>query len=442
MIDEKILEIFESAVKKSFAGQTELVCESEEFYLTRFAENSIHQNMGRSDSTIWCRAIFDKKIGVARSNDTSAEGVANLIKAASAIAQNQKEDPDFVSLVHSPGDVKSTGFYSDTFEFPASERAAAVADIVNRAKAKGLSCAGTFQTAATSLAVANSLGTSRFAKNSEYRFTLTVSAENDRSGWAQTAGRDVGKFDYKSESQRAIDKALVAGEPVKLEAGEYTVIIEPDAVANFLLFLAFLGFGGKTLHQHRSFMSGKIGEKITGDNITIREDPFNPAIEYLPFDYEGVSKRKVEIIKNGIAGEGVYNSYYANLAGTKSTGHALPPDNSYGPYPKSMTIDGGQHSVDEMIKSTQSGIYITRFWYLNFLNPMKTLVTGYTRDGTFLIENGEITKPVVDMRVQQSMLEAFGNAEMISSERRLIPQYGALMLVPFMKINNFNLSVA
>ena len=442
MIDEKILEIFGNAIKKSPAEQTELVCESEEFYLTRFAENSIHQNMGRSDSTIWCRAITGKKIGVARSNDSSVDGVVSLIKTASEIAKNQNDDPDFQSLVVSSGEDKSVGFYKNTFALPASERAAAVADIVKRAKSKNLTCAGTYQTAATSLAVVNSLGTSRFAKNSDYRFTLTASGENGRSGWSQAAGRDVGKFDYKAESQRAIDKALVPGEPVKLEAGQYTVILEPDAIANFLLFLAFLGFGGKTLYQHRSFMSDKIGEKITGDNITILEDPFNPMIEYMPFDYEGVSKRKVEIIKNGLAAEGVYNSYYANLAGTQSTGHALPPDNSYGPYPKAMTIDGGDQSVDDMIKSTQSGIYITRFWYLNFLNPMQTMVTGYTRDGTFLIEDGKITRPVVDMRVQQSMLEAFANAETISSERRLIPQYGALMLVPFMKINNFNLSVA
>ena len=442
MIDERILDIFKKAIKSSQAEQTELVCESEEFYLTRFAENSIHQNMGRSDSTIWCRAITGKKIGVARSNDSSPDGVSGLIRIASDIAGNQIEDPDFVSLVGSPGEVEATGFYKDTFQLSASARAEAVADIVSRAKSKKLSCAGTYQTSGVSLAVANSLGTSRFAKNAEYRFTLTATANNGRSGWAQAAGRDIGKFDFRTVSQRAIDKAAFPGEPVKLESGQYTVILEPDAVANFLLFLGFLGFGGKTLVKKRSFMSGKIGEKIMGDNITITEDPFIPAIEYLPFDYEGVSKRKVILVEDGIAREGVYDSYYAGLASTKSTGNALPPDNSYGPYPKAMTIEGGQYSIDQIIGSVSSGIYITRFWYLNFLNPMKTMVTGYTRDGTFLIENGVITRPVVDMRVQQSMIEAFSNAEMISSERRLIPQYGALMLVPFMKINNFNLSVA
>lgn len=442
MIDVGILKTFGRAIKDSEAEQTELVCESEEFYLTRFAENSIHQNMGRSDSTIWCRSIFGKKIGVARSNDPSIDGVRALIKTASEIAKKQNEDPNFQSLVESPGSAKSLGFHEDTLNYPASARAGAVDDIVKQAALKDLSCAGTYQTSATSLAVANSLGTSKFAKNSEYRFSLTATAANGRSGWAQAAGRDASKFDHMSVAQRAIGKAAFPGEPVKLESGQYTVILEPDAVANFLLFLAFLGFGGKTLYQKRSFMSERIGQKIMGNNITISEDPFNPAIDYMPFDYEGVEKKKVNIIENGTAVGGVYNSYYAALAGTASTGHALPPDNSYGPYPKAMVINAGSSSMDEMIASIPSGIYITRFWYLNFLNPMQTSVTGYTRDGTFLIKDGKLASPLVDMRVQQSMLEAFSNVEMISGERRLIPQYGALMLVPFMKINNFNLTVA
>ncbi len=267
----------------------------------------------------------------------------------------------------------------------------------------------------------NSLGTEQFGKVSEYRFSLTAAAANGRSGWSQAAGRDIEKFDF-AVAQRALDKASYPGEATTLQAGQYTVILEPDAVANFLLFLAFLGFGGKTLYQKRSYMSDKIGQQIMAPIITITEDPMNPQMQYTPFDYEGVTRKKVVMVENGIARDGVYDSYFAKLAGKTSTGNALAPDNNYGPYPKAMVLDGGNKTVDEMIKSTPSGIYITRFWYLNFLNPMKTMVTGYTRDGTFLIEDGKITKPMADMRVQQSMVEAFSNAEMISSEQRLIPQ--------------------
>ena len=440
MIDDKIIDLFRSGVKNSKADQTEFVCESEEFYLTRFAENLIHQNMGRSDSTIYCRAVLGKKIGVARSNDPTKEGIESLLKVALDVAQNSQEDSDFSSLVKSDKSSKAAGFHDKTFKYSPASRADAVSSIVARAKEANLTCAGTFQTSGTSLAVVNSLGTEQFGKTSDYRFSLTAVAPNGRSGWSQAAGRDIEKFDYMSVAQRALDKASYPGEAVKLDSGQYTVILEPDAVANFLLFLAFLGFGGKTLFQKRSYMSDKIGQLIMGKNITISEDPFNPQIEYMPFDYEGVPKSKVVMVENGIAREGVYDSYYARLAGKTSSGDALQPDNKFGPYPKAMVISPGASSVDDLIKSTPSGVYITRFWYLNYLNPMKTMVTGYTRDGSFLIEDGQITKPLNDMRVQQSMLEAFTNAEALSSEQRLIPQYGALMLVPFMKINNFNLS--
>jgi predicted Zn-dependent protease len=440
MIDEKIIDNFRTAIRTSPADQTELVCESEEFYLTRFAENLIHQNMGRSDSTIWCRAVFGKKTGVARSNNPSKDGVIELIDAAAEIARNNTEDPDFDSLVKSERAPDSKGFYRKTFEFSPDSRAGNIVAIVEKAKALDLACAGTYQTSGTTLAVVNSLGTEQFGKVADYRFSLTAVSPDGRSGWSQAAGRDIAGFDFMSVANRALDKASFAGEPLTLQAGQYTVILEPDAVANFLLLLAFLGFGGKTLQQKRSFMSDKIGQQVMGGTVTITEDPFHPMIGYMPFDYEGIPRKKVTIIDKGIATDGVYDSYYARLAGKSSTGNALQPDNNYGPYPKAMVVYSGQSSVDEMIESTAAGIYITRFWYLNYLNPMKTMVTGYTRDGTFLIEDGKITKPVADMRVQQSMLEAFSNVEQISGERRLIPQYGTLMLVPYMKIANFNLS--
>jgi PmbA protein len=440
MIDDKIISIFREALKKSEAEQTEYVCESEEFYLTRFAENLVHQNMGRSDSTIWCRAVMGKKVGVARSNNPTKEGVAELTREAVEVAKNAGDDDDFPGLVRSDKQTVQGGFYQQTFDCPADKRAGDIQAIVNKAQSSNLTLAGSYQTSGTSLCVVNSLGSEQFGKAAEYRFSVTAAAQNGRSGWSQVAGRDINKFDCAGETQRALDKASFAGEATTLPDGQYTVILEPDAVANFLLLTAFLGFGGKTLNQKRSFMSDKAGQLIMGANITIAEDPYHPLMQYMPFDYEGVPRKKVVMVENGLAGEGVYDSYYAKLGGKTSTGNALPPDNNYGPYPKAMVLKAGDVTVDDMIKSITNGIYITRFWYLNFLNPMKTMVTGYTRDGTFLIENGVITKPLTDMRVQQSMVEAFSNAEMISSEQRLIPQYGTLMLVPFLKVNNFNLS--
>jgi PmbA protein len=216
------------------------------------------------------------------------------------------------------------------------------------------------------------------------------------------------------------------------------VIFDPEAVADFLLFLGFLGFGGKGIFSKRSFMAGKSGTKIMSDLVTIAEDPFIPEISYMDFDYEGVPRRKVMLVDKGIASSVVNDSYYANLNKTQSTGNALPPGNGFGPYPKAMVMDAGQKSLEQIIASTESAIWITHFWYLNYVNPMVTSVTGTTRDGTFLVESGKTGPPVEDMRISQSMLEAFNNIEEISSERRLVPKYGALMYVPALKISNFN----
>ena len=158
----------------------------------------------------------------------------------------------------------------------------------------------------------------------------------------------------------------------------------------------------------------------------------------IPFDYEGVAKKRVVLIGNGVAKGVVYNSYYANIGKTESTGHALPPDNTFGPYPKNMLILPGNSNLEEMIKSTERGILITHFWYMNFLNPMKTMVTGTTRDGTFLIENGKIKSAVKNMRIGQSILEAFSNVEMMSAQRKVCTQFGVVMYVPTMKITKFN----
>ena len=191
--------------------------------------------------------------------------------------------------------------------------------------------------------------------------------------------------------------------------------------------------------QHRSFLSDKKGELITGENITITDEPDNDAFGSLLFDYEGIAKQRITTIDHGKAGDGAFDSYYANLMGIAPTGHALPPNNSYGPYPKHLTTAAGGHTVDEMIASTERGVLITHFWYINFLNPMRTMITGTTFDGTFLIENGKVGKAIKNMRTNQSILEAFSNAEMISKARVTYPQYSSLMLVPAMKINDFNL---
>ena len=433
-----ILELFDRSLKKSGADQTELICEKEEFYLTRFAESIIHQNIGRTDHTIWCRAIIGKKIGVATTNIVSQESIDSLINTAIEICSQQDEDPQFDSLINSPKAPQTEGFYKSTADCTAQKRAQAVGAIVSIAQKDNLQTSGMFQTSQTELTVANSLGARQQGSITEARLSVTLSDNAGRAGFAQAYSRNEAEIDFESVARRAVRKANRPTQPISLEPGTYTVVLEPEAVADFLLFLGFLGFGGKGMVSHRSFMADKIDTQIMGENITIAEDPFHPVMKYMSFDYEGVPRKRTIIVDKGIAKGVVYNSYYAKQNNTESTGNALAPDNNFGPYPKAMVMEPGDKSLEEIIASTEKGIYITHFWYLNFVNPMRTTVTGTTRDGTFMIENGKVTTPVTDMRINQSMLEAFNNVELLSKMRRLVPKYGVLMYVPAMKINDFN----
>lgn len=437
MEKDRAFEILEKGLAYSEADQTELVSMWEDFSLTRFAENVIHQNMARADHTLMARAIFGEKIGVAVTNGIQDEDIKKVIKDAEEIARYSQKDSDFVSLPTSSPAPEVKGFFPKTSKYSPSQRARGVQTAVRRCKSQNSSGSGAFQTETDVTCVVNSLGTRQYFQETKARFSLTASLGDTASGWAQGYDRDAGNIDIEKIAQQAVFKAILSSDPIELPPGKYTVILEEAAVAALLLFLGFLGFGAKTFIQKRSFMAGKIGEKITGDNIIIVEDPYHPMMNAMPFDYEGVVKKKVPLIENGVAKGVVFNSYYANQAGAESTGHALPPNNTFGPYPKNVVMSPGNSNLEEMISSTEKGILITHFWYINYMNPMKTMVTGTTRDGTFLIEDGKIKSAVKNMRIGQSILEAFSNVEMMSKDRKLCPQYGVVMYVPAMKIKDF-----
>ncbi len=440
MIDkDQTLSSLKEALEASTADQTELCLIGEDLSLTRFAESQIHQNMYRADTTVYVRAIKNKKIGITSTGDLSAQALKQAVVDACTIAELMPEDSDFDSLPSPQTAPTITANDAATTENTPLLRADAVGKVVELCRKSDLQTAGAYRVTTDTVAVVNSLGVEQFGTSSRSELSLTANGEKGNAGWAIAYAHDAKTISPEQIAKRAIDKAARSLDPISLETGPYTVILEPAAVGQLLLFLAFMGFGAKTLYQQRSFMAGKIGEKITGDNITIIEDPLAPEFAGLPFDYEGVPRKQVTLIENGIARGVVSNSYYARLLQSESTGHALPPNNTYGPYPKYMAVGAGNSTIEEMVASTGRGVYITHFWYVNFLNPMKTQVTGTTRDGTFLIENGKIGAAIKNMRINQSILEAFANAEMISKTRELYPQYSVAMLVPAMKINNFGL---
>jgi len=433
-----VIDLLHKAISKSPAEQTELVREAEEFFLTRFAENVIHQNMGRSDSTIWCRAINGRKIGIARTNELRYDSIIKTILRAHEISLLSPEDAQLTGFRKSPKASPSRGFHESTALCPPAARAEAVGKIVGIAERNALSAAGMYQTSTTSLAVVNSLGTVQEDRVAEARLSLTMTGSEGRAGFAQAFSRDVTRIDVEALAEAACRKAEKTSEPAALSPGKYTVILDPEAVADFLLFLGFLGFAGKGMVSKRSFMADKIGSRIMSELVSVYEDPDDDEMAYMPFDYEGVPRKRVALVENGIARGAVYDNYYASVMSLESTGNALQPGNSFGPYPKAMSMLPGKFPLADLISRANRAIWITHFWYLNYVNPMQTTVTGTTRDGTFLVENGKVTRRLKDMRIQQSMLEAFNNIEAVSVERRVVPKYGALMRVPTLLIKDFN----
>jgi PmbA protein len=434
---ETAFEILDKGLRSSSADQTELVLLGEDFSFTHFAENSISHNISRSDHTVMARTVLGKKIGVAVTNRIDHESVASVIRTAAEIAEHQREDPHFVSLPSSGPAPEVKGFYPETADYSPGDRAGDIEKAVHLCKVQRMSGSGAWEMEDGVTAVVNSLGTKQYFQGTTAHLTMTIDAGDGASGWAQGYDRDVSKIDAEQIARLATLKAGISKNSIELPPGNYTVILEEAAVASLLLFLGFIGFGAKTFIQGRSFMARNMGKKITSDKITIVEDPFHPAMNAMPFDYEGVPKKRVPLIENGVAKGVVYNSYYANQAGVESTGHALPPNNTFGPYPKNMVMSEGDSNLEKMIVSTDRGILITRFWYINYMNPMLTQVTGTTRDGTFLIENGKIKSAVKNMRIGQSILDAFSNVEMMSKDRKLCPQFGVVMYVPAMKIKDF-----
>jgi PmbA protein len=437
---DKAYEILETALSYSSGDMTEAVLEGQRLTLTRFAESKISDNIDSEETTLYIRAVKDKKMGVIATGDISENGIKEAVINCEMMLKYMPPDEQFQSYPKPDGNkLKEDFIIKDTSDFGPTQRAKAVELISRVGRKGGLEASGAFRIEENHLAVANSNNIRRFFEGNHAQLSMTLAGKDGNSGWAMAFNPNASIINVLALAKKATEKAVKSREPISIPDGQYTVILEPAAVGQLLLLLAFMGFGCKTLYQHRSFMAGKIGEKIAGDNFTVYEDPTIGVFNYCPFDYEGVTRLKTPLIVDGIARGVVYNSYYADLMDTQSTGNALPPTNSYGPYPKAMTVAAGDSSIDDMIKSTKHGVLITHFWYLNFLNPMRTMVTGTTKDGTFLIENGKIKSAIKNMRTNQSILEAFSNIEAITSNRIVYPQYSVLMQVPGMKINNFNL---
>jgi len=427
-----MMELLEAALAACEADQAEVVIAATDSSLTRFAESSIHQNVCERNALVSVRAIRGRRIGAARGNQLEVADLQAVARRAADLAEVSAEDPEFISLPE-PEPIPAVESYSEATAACSPERRAAAARAVAAVAARhGGRASGAFATGATEVAIANSLGIRAYAPASEASLVVVV-ADGESSGYAEWRGLDVSRLEPEAVAEVAAQKCAAGRGAEPFPPSEYTVVLEPLAVADMLSLLAYAGLGAQSLQEGRSFLTGRLGQQVVGENITIWDDATDPRQLAFPFDWEGVPKRKLTIIEQGVAREPAYDSYTAHKEGRRSTGHALPAPNTYGPLPIHLFLAPGEASREQMIASVDRGILVTRFHYTNIVHEKQTIFTGMTRDGTFLIERGEISRPLKNLRFTQSIAEALSRVEMIGDDLQLCEW----ACVPALKIADF-----
>lgn len=431
MTEHDLAALARRAVALTTADEAEAVVTADDSALTRFAGNRIHQNVAESDTTVSVRAVVGKRQGVASTNRLDDSGLAACCAAAVAAARVAPEDPDFPGLP-APAPIETRERVSAaTRAFGADERARAVAAIIAQSSERGLTAAGTVAKADYAVAVANSHGVDAAMAVTTLKATVLSMGGHGGSGWAAWLGRDAVDFAPDALGDRAAAIAERSAEPGALDAGTYPVVLAPDAVADLLDFMGYYGFGAKPVFERSSFVAAHEGERLLSERLTIVDDALAEDALGLTFDFEGVPKRVTPLIEQGVVRGPVTDSYWAARLGRSNTGHALPAPNPYGPAPLNLTIAAGDARVDDMIANVKRGLYVTRFHYVNVEDPVHLTLTGMTRDGTFLIEDGRLTRPVKNVRFTQGVVEALGAVEAVGRTRELVgPEEGGATLVP------------
>lgn len=440
MLNESELKnLTEIAIGYVDGADAEVTVSSTDKALTRYSENVITQNVAGSEVGLSVRLLRDGKMGKASTGNVSVEGIQRCVHTAQAALAVSEADSELPPLPGKQDYVPKPSYFKETHELSPEARAEGVATAVRSCAGENLQAAGIFSNSGTAIAIANSKGIWAHHKASEATFSVSAMSE-DSSGWAENRESESSRLGIEQVVSRAIRKSLEGRHPGSIEPGAYTVIFEPAAVADFLLFLSWEALNGLAFAEGRSCFSGKTGRKVVGENVTLCDDFTHPLTPGRPFDYEGMARQKVIMIENGIFITAVHDRKTAGLTGSQNTGHALPQPDTYGPLPLNLVMSPGESSLEEMIASTSKGLLITRLHYSNILNPMTMILTGMTRDGFYEIRDGRIARGLKNMRYTESVLHILSNIEAMSSEQYKTETFwgGGGTVAPAIKVNDFH----
>lgn len=413
--EDKALKILDTAVGYSDADMTQASIGIGQSSLTRFANSVIHQNVSEYNAQLAVKAVVGRRVGSAITNKLDEESVRSVVRRAVEFARHSPENPEFVTLPGPKPIPEVDAYDARTADYSPEDRARDVAGMIGEGTKLGASAAGQLSTGYEEYGVVNSLGVRAYYPSTMANLTAVMAADTG-FGYADRYAPRISDINPIEAAVEAATRSVRSKDPQPIEPGEYDVVLWPYAVTDLIEALSWLGLGAKSVQEGRSFMCGKMGEKITGENITIWDDGLDRNGIPRPFDAEGVPKQRIDLIVNGVAKTVVYDTFTAKKEGRESTGHATSAVGSPYPLATNIFMMPGDSSVEEMIASTKKGILVTRFHYTNVIHPIHTIITGMTRDGTFLIENGKVTKPVMNMRFTDNYLERLANVEMISRD--------------------------
>jgi PmbA protein len=448
---DKCHDIFARVLKHSQADETEVLIGGGQSALTRFANNVIHQNVAEENYIVSVRTVFGGRTARATTNRFDEESLKRAVEASAALARVQEPDPDLLPMADasafSEGPEVGRAFF-ETASMRPVDRAGGVEKIVNVARKHNLTTAGIFSTSESVEAILNSRGLAAYHTQTSSEISVTMLA-GDSSGWQKANSPDVRKLDPTALAETAASKALASAHPREMPAGKYTVILEPAAVLDLVGFM-FWDWGGLAVLDQRSFLNNRIGTKLFGDNINVQDDVYHRLQSGAPFDGEGVCRKRVQLVENGVVKNLVYarataakmqKSEYAGKVGViEPTGHGFPIPNEMGEAPLNVvfTPAASTRSLEQMIGNTAEGILVTRLWYIREVDPYQKILTGMTRDGTFFIKDGKIQHGLLNFRLNESMIEMLSNVEEMSEPVRASGEESFDMVVPAMKVRGFN----
>jgi len=434
--EERCRKFLQQALDLSGVDEVEAYLSGQDLALTRFANNAIHQNVVHGDAQLNIRAVIGHQQGRATTNDLSDSGIARAREEARSNALLMPEDPDFRGLPGPRTPAFIAAYDEPTAGCSPEERADVAGKVCRQADSQSLNAAGFYRTGATERALMNTRGTWAYHRGSFAGLLITARSESS-AGWAKGSSWRMKDIEVQDLISEATEKALRGRNPQPIEPGAYTVVLSPYAVDDILGALSSYGMSAQMVQDGRSWMIGLMGKPAMSPLISIWDDGCDLNGRPMPFDAEGVPKQRVGIVTDGVVGEPVYNFYTAGKEGRLSTGHQGGPTG--GPSASNLFMKPGDQSVDQMIESTERGLFITRFFYTRLVHPTGCVMTGMTRDGTFLIENGKLSHPVKDLRFTQSYVEAMNGVDAVGREIKLLMNEGAFSAnVPALKVSSFN----